>query len=159
MLNLFTKQLHLTQLRRVDRTTMKFGIEARVPFLDYDFARFVRGLPLDYKIHRRADGAVTGKHVLREAYRGRLPDEIVDRKKVPMGEGSGIGDNRPSTGLFDDHADRQLSDKEHGKLVSAYPRVRLKSKEEAYYFSLFLQRFGNLPLAEERPLTNVMATT
>jgi asparagine synthase (glutamine-hydrolysing) len=159
LLNVFTQQLHLTQLRRVDRTTMKFGIEARVPFLDYDFARFIRGLPLDYKVHRRADGSVIGKHALREAYRGRLPDEFVDRKKVPMGEGSGIGDNRPSSGLFDDYADRQLSDKEYVKLVSTYPRFRLKTKEEAYYFSLFLQRFGNLPFAQERPMTNVMATT
>ena len=159
LLELFTDQLHLTQLRRVDRTTMRYRIEARVPFLDDQLTRFIEALPLDHKIHRAADGTVTGKHILREAYRGRLPDEIVDRRKIPMGEGSGIGDNRPTSGLFDDHVGRQLPDEVYSHLVAAHPQFKLKTKEDAYYFSLFHRKFGDLPLAEERPATNVMATT
>jgi asparagine synthase (glutamine-hydrolysing) len=159
LLALFADQLHLTQLQRVDRTTMAFGIEARVPFLDTDFAQFVRSLPLSYKVYRNDRGRVMGKHILREAYRGLLPDAIVDRRKIPMGEGAGIGDNRPSSGLFERHADLSLSDADCARLISSYPRAKLKTKEETYYFSLFLERFGYLPVTENRPVTNVMATT
>ena len=159
LLSLFTRQLHLTQLRRVDRTTMRYGVEARVPFLDDKFAQFVMSLPIDHKIHRDDDGTVVGKYVLREAYRGLLPDEIVDRRKVPMGEGAGIGDNRPTSGLFDDQADFSLSNSDYSTLLQSYPQFKLRTKEEAFYFSLFLTKFGSLPLATERPTTNVMATT
>ena len=76
-----------------------------------------------------------------------------------MGEGSGIGDNRPTSGLFDDHVGRQLPDEVYSHLVAAHPQFKLKTKEDAYYFSLFHRKFGDLPLAEERPATNVMATT
>ncbi len=62
-------------LHAEDRFSMAFGIESRTPFLHRGLVEFASRLP-DHA--RLADGRT--KVVLREAYRGRLPDEIVDRR-------------------------------------------------------------------------------
>lgn len=54
-----------------DRNAMAFSIESRVPFLDYRFAEYVAGLPLDQKIK----SGVT-KRVLRAAINGIVPESI-----------------------------------------------------------------------------------
>ena len=58
-------------LRYEDRNSMRFGIEARVPFLDYRVVEYLASLPLDQKIRR----GVT-KRVLRRAIRGLVPEAI-----------------------------------------------------------------------------------
>jgi len=62
-------------LRREDRNSMAFSIEARVPFLDYRLVEYVFGLPDEWKIH----GTET-KRILREAFRGMLPEKIRQRR-------------------------------------------------------------------------------
>lgn len=54
-----------------DRNSMAFGVESRVPFLDYRVAEYLASLPLDQKIR---DGVT--KHVLRQAIRGLVPESI-----------------------------------------------------------------------------------
>jgi asparagine synthase (glutamine-hydrolysing) len=63
-------------LRYEDRNSMRFGVESRVPFLTPELADFALLLPESYIIGD--DG--TSKHVFREAMRGIVPDEILDRK-------------------------------------------------------------------------------
>ncbi len=58
-----------------DRNSMAFGIEARVPFLDYKMIETGIALPVEAKIK----GGVA-KYVLREAMRGIVPDRILDRR-------------------------------------------------------------------------------
>jgi asparagine synthase (glutamine-hydrolysing) len=158
LLTLFTGQLHRTQLRRVDRTTMAFGIEARVPFLDKRFTDFVFTIPTEFKVRRLSADVIVGKYVLREAYRGLLPQRIVDRRKVPMGEGAGVGDNRPM-GPFHEFCEAALSDDRFAAIRQEFPEFHLRNKEEAYYFDLFHRRYGRLALAGMRPYTNVAKTT
>lgn len=59
-----------------DRNSMAFSIESRVPFLTPAIASFVLSLPEDYLIG--LDG--TSKHVFRQAMRGIVPDQILDRR-------------------------------------------------------------------------------
>jgi asparagine synthase (glutamine-hydrolysing) len=158
LLRVFCAQLHRTQLRRVDRSTMAFGIEARVPFLDRALVRLIQKIPTEYKVYRRTDGRIVGKHVLREAYRNILPDYIVDRRKVPMGEGAGIGDNR-AAGPFFEHCERIVSDNDFYVLKRKYPTFNLRNKEEAHYFSIFKNHLGPLLFAADRPRTNMLQTT
>lgn len=54
-----------------DRNSMAFGVESRVPFLDYRVAEYLASLPLDQKIR---DGVT--KHVLRQAIMGLVPESI-----------------------------------------------------------------------------------
>lgn len=65
-------------LRYEDRNSMRFGVEARVPFLDHRLVEAAAGLPDRLRI----DHGVT-KVVLRRAVRGLVPDEIrLDRRKI-----------------------------------------------------------------------------
>jgi asparagine synthase (glutamine-hydrolysing) len=71
-------------LEKVDRATMAHGLEARVPFLDHDLVDFMVRLPAD----QVTSGGRT-KWLLKQALRGTLPDEILERPKtgfnVPFG--------------------------------------------------------------------------
>jgi asparagine synthase (glutamine-hydrolysing) len=157
LLGAFSRQLHLTQLKRVDRTTMAFGIEGRVPFLDSRLTRLVTAMPTSCKVRRNGSGRYVGKYVLREAYRNLLPDHIVDRRKVPMGEGAGVGDNRP-IGAFYEHARDCVPDRVFESCVNEYQEFGLNNKEEVEYFLIFKETFGPLGLASNRPMTNNLKT-
>ncbi len=67
-----------TLLDRMDRTSMHSGLEARVPFADYKIIEYLWNVPWHMKAK---DGVV--KHILREAGKGFLPEEILFRKKSP----------------------------------------------------------------------------
>ncbi|MBR6150033.1 MAG: asparagine synthase (glutamine-hydrolyzing) [Lachnospiraceae bacterium] len=67
-----------TLLDRMDRTSMHVGLEARVPFADHRIVEYLWNVPWDMKCK---NGVVKG--LLREAARGLLPDEILERKKSP----------------------------------------------------------------------------
>lgn len=70
--------LYLPQdiLAKVDRATMMYSLEARSPFLDRDLVEFVLKLPWQW--HFRG---MTGKRLLRDAMRGRVPDFVWTRRK------------------------------------------------------------------------------
>jgi asparagine synthase (glutamine-hydrolysing) len=63
-------------LRHGDRNSMCWSIESRVPFLTIDMAEFLLSLPEDFLISPQG----RTKHIFREAMRGIVPDEILDRK-------------------------------------------------------------------------------
>lgn len=63
-------------LRHGDRNAMKWSIEGRVPFLTIEIAEFVLSLPEHYLVSKEG----LTKNVFREAMRGIVPDEILDRK-------------------------------------------------------------------------------
>ena len=64
-------------LEKVDRATMTFGIEVRVPFLDTELADYALGLPASQKVR-----GMQKKWILRQALRGVVPDDILDGKKT-----------------------------------------------------------------------------
>lgn len=59
-----------------DKLSMAHSVEARVPFLDNDLVDFVATIPSEFKL---AQGR--SKIVLREALRGLLPQETLNRRK------------------------------------------------------------------------------
>ncbi|MEU4624050.1 N-acetylglutaminylglutamine amidotransferase [Actinoplanes sp. NPDC023801] len=62
-------------VKRVDNMTMAFGLEGRVPFLDHELVEIAAACPPELKLAR------DGKGVLKDAARGLVPDEIIDRPK------------------------------------------------------------------------------
>jgi len=62
-----------------DRMTMAHSIEARVPFTDRRLVDFLARVPPRWKLR-----GLRPKHLLREAMRGRLPDRVLDKKKVGL---------------------------------------------------------------------------
>jgi asparagine synthase (glutamine-hydrolysing) len=63
-------------LVKVDIATMAHGLEARSPFIDHKVMEFAATLPSSMKVRHR-----TTKYILKEAFRTRLPADIIDRPK------------------------------------------------------------------------------
>jgi asparagine synthase (glutamine-hydrolysing) len=63
-------------LMRIDKMSMAHSIETRVPFLDEDVAEFALTIPSELKCR---NGVY--KYILKQAARGIIPDDIIDRKK------------------------------------------------------------------------------
>ncbi len=62
-------------VKRVDNMTMAWGLEARVPFLDHELVELAGRIPAEHKV------AGGGKHVLKEAARRVIPEQVIDRPK------------------------------------------------------------------------------
>ena len=62
-------------VKRVDNMTMAWGLEARVPFMDYQLVEHALSIPPSLKMSEE------GKHPLKQISRGLLPDSVIDRKK------------------------------------------------------------------------------
>lgn len=64
-------------LRRLDNSTMRCSVEARVPFVDHRLVERMAGVPFDF----RMDGGIV-KAPLKRIFSDILPADIVNRKKV-----------------------------------------------------------------------------
>ncbi|QKQ23857.1 N-acetylglutaminylglutamine amidotransferase [Candidatus Ruthia endofausta] len=62
-------------VKRVDNMTMAWGLEARVPFMDYKLVEHALSMPPSLKMLNK------GKHPLKQIARGLLPDSVIDRQK------------------------------------------------------------------------------
>lgn len=67
-----------TLLDRMDRTSMHSGLEARVPFADKRIVEYLYNVPWEMKYKNGVE-----KSLLREAFRGLVPNEVLFRKKSP----------------------------------------------------------------------------
>jgi asparagine synthase (glutamine-hydrolysing) len=79
------RNLHRTELQRVDRVSMGQGVEARVPYLDPVLLELAMQLPHGLKIR---DGQE--KWIMRQAFADALPGYILTRPKNPMSHSSGL---------------------------------------------------------------------
>ncbi|AEV87120.1 asparagine synthase [Actinoplanes sp. SE50] len=68
-----------------DRTAAGNGIEARVPFLDHRLVELVAAVPKQLR-----PALVWDKQILRRAMAGLLPQDVVNRPKVPFFYGDGV---------------------------------------------------------------------
>jgi asparagine synthase (glutamine-hydrolysing) len=82
--------LHHLNLQRADRVSMAHGLEARVPFLALEVLAVAQRVPVEWKL-LGDDGQPQAqeKALLREAFSGWLPDEVLWRRKEQFGDGSG----------------------------------------------------------------------
>ncbi len=67
-------------LTYTDKMSMASGVEVRVPLLDQELVRVAFSLPLGVK-----QRGMQGKWVLKEAMRGILPENVIDRPKTGFG--------------------------------------------------------------------------
>ena len=67
-------------LVKVDRASMFNSLEVRAPFLDYQLANFINTLPINFKLK-----GVKTKYILKKLMEGKLPQDIIYRKKKGFG--------------------------------------------------------------------------
>ena len=63
-------------LARTDKMSMFSAVEARVPLLDKNLVEFAAKIPRKYKV-----SAFNTKIILKEAFRGRIPDFLLSEPK------------------------------------------------------------------------------
>ncbi len=126
--------LHHLNLQRCDRVTMAHGLEARVPFLARDMLAVAQRIPIGWKLLGE-DGQE--KRLLREAFGGWIPEEILWRRKEQFGDGSGTADamNRVTDSLVPD-ADWSAV------RFAGLPAAR--TREELGYQRIFAEHLGGI---------------
>ncbi|MET3008939.1 asparagine synthase B [Stenotrophomonas koreensis] len=134
---------------RANKSMMAWGVEPRVPFLDREFMDVAMAFDARYKMVDKANGGVQRmeKGILRAAFEGYLPDEILWRQKEQFSDGVGYGwiDGLKA------HAESQVSDRELAAADKRFGVNPPQTKEAYYYRSLFEQFFPTPAAAETVP--------
>jgi len=103
-------------LEKVDRATMAFGIESRVPFLDNDLSSYAMDLPSRLKVHGN-----NKKFLLKKALQGIVPDKILNGPKtgfgVPYGHWLATSLYEYTYDIFEDMTSRPYSFFDKSKLL------------------------------------------
>jgi asparagine synthase (glutamine-hydrolysing) len=126
--------LHSYDCLRANKAMMAWGVEARVPFLDLAFMDVAMSMDAT---HKMAGGGRIEKAVLREAFVGSLPDEILWRQKEQFSDGVGYGwiDGLKA------HAESAVSDREFAAAAARFPYNVPATKEAFFYRSVFEKFF------------------
>ena len=129
------RELHMYDVLRADRCISVNSLEARVPFGDLDFVRYVMALDPRLKLNTYGKG----KYLLRHAFEGTglLPDDILWREKAAFSDAVGH-----STGDYlKDYAEQRYTDEEFEKLRQAYRFAQPFTKESLLYRELFERHY------------------
>ncbi|MCX6118856.1 MAG: asparagine synthase B [Proteobacteria bacterium] len=132
-------RLHLFDCLRANKAMAAWGVEARVPFLDKRF------LDVAMSINPQEKLCVNGrieKHILRDAFKGFIPDEILWRQKEQFSDGVGYS----WIDSLKKHAESVVSDGEFSKADKIFPVNTPMSKEAFMYRQMFENHF-KLPSA------------
>ena len=85
-------------LMKQDQMSMSASVESRVPFLDHKLVEFATSLSSHMKLR-----GLTTKYILRRAMKGRLPDEILSRRKMGFPVPLGNWLRGPYSGILDEY--------------------------------------------------------
>lgn len=119
-------------LNYLDKSSMGCGVEARVPFLDFDVVAFARGLDDSY-LYRNSEL----KYLLKKVAERYLPDDLVYRKKTGFG-----GDlSFVLRNSMEDYRNRILTSSARPLFKDKYLLELLSNKSEANYSQLALLSF------------------
>jgi asparagine synthase (glutamine-hydrolysing) len=136
--------LHNYDCLRANKSMMAWGVEARVPFLDLEFLDTAMGMDAR---HKMAGGGRIEKAVIREAFEGALPEQILWRQKEQFSDGVGYG---WIDGLKD-HAEVVVTDAEFATAAERFPHNPPATKEAFLYRRIFEQHFPGAAAAETVP--------
>ena len=132
------RSLHNLNLQRCDRVTMAHAVEARVPFLDRNVIAWALRIPPGEK------QGMPEKKLLREAFTGWLPDELLWRAKAEFGDGSGARD------VLSQAVEATVSDAEFEAERGAVEPA-LRTKEEVAYYRVWREHLQGI--SPERTLS------
>ncbi|MFZ5636760.1 MAG: asparagine synthase B [Pseudomonadota bacterium] len=131
--------LHNYDCLRANKSMMAWGVEPRVPFLDTEFLDVAMKMDARAKMVRPGPngGRPIEKAVLREAFQGYLPDEILWRQKEQFSDGVGYGwiDGLKA------HAEAQVSDADFADAERRFPINTPQTKEAYVYRRIFEDAF------------------
>jgi len=123
-----------TGFQRVDRMFLANSVEGRMPFMNPDLIEYAMGISTSLKLFGPEQ---TSKWILRKSAENMLPEQVVWQPKRKFWEGSGVANTLQ---MF---TEKQISDQEFKLEQEKYPNVKIRTKEELYYFRIFKTFFDN----------------
>ncbi len=124
------RELHMYDVLRADRCISVNSLEARVPFGDIDFVKYV--MSVDPEKKRNIYGK--GKYLLRHAFEGTyLPDNILYREKAAFSDAVG----HSMVDILKEYAERKYSDKDFEDGCKKYDFAKPFTKESLLYRDIF----------------------
>ncbi|MDI6776138.1 MAG: asparagine synthase-related protein [Syntrophales bacterium] len=136
----YMSRMHSAMQFSANKIGDTFAIDIRQPFLDKEFMKFSQGIGLDFKI-KRDKGQTWGKWILRRAFAGVLPEEILWQSKRPLEYGSGMAEMRKVV-------ESRVSDEEFEEGKRRFP-IRFWNKEHFYYYRIYREVVGEIPAPQK----------
>ena len=127
-------KLHLYDCLRANKSLSAWGVEGRVPFLDKEFIDY--SMNLDPKLKMISSDKIE-KHILRESFKGYLPDDILWRQKEQFSDGVGYS----WIDSLKEYADKSIPENDFINRSEIFPVNTPKSKEEFLFRRIFEKHF------------------
>ena len=124
-------EIHMYDVLRADRCISVNSLEARVPFGDLDFVKYVMSIDPSMKMNKYN----MGKYLLRHAFEedNILPYSILMRDKAAFSDAVG----HSMVDYLKDYANNYYTDEEFNKLSSKYSHSKPFTKESLLYREIF----------------------
>ena len=125
------RELHMYDVLRADRCISVHSLEARVPFGDLDFVKYVMSLDPEMKLNKYGKG----KYLLRHAFEkgDYLPHEILWREKAAFSDAVG----HSMVDYLKEYAESQYTEEEFQEGCKKYSHARPFTKESLLYRDIF----------------------
>ncbi|MBQ8164062.1 MAG: asparagine synthase B [Clostridia bacterium] len=124
------KELHMYDVLRADRCISSNSLEARVPFGDLDFVKYVMSVDPEMKMNKYGKG----KYLLRKAFEGDyLPESILYREKAAFSDAVG----HSMVDYLKEYAASVYTDEEYEKKRKKYTYAQPFTKESLLYREIF----------------------
>ena len=125
------RELHMYDVLRADRCISVNALEARVPFGDLDFVKYVMSVPPEKKMNVYGKG----KYLLRMAFKegGYLPESILMREKAAFSDAVG----HSMVDALKEYAEGLYSDAEFEEKRQKYTFAQPFTKESLLYREIF----------------------
>ena len=127
-------ELHMYDVLRADRCISVNSLEARVPFGDLDFVKYVMSLDPEIKLNRYNKG----KYLLRHAFEGDyLPYDILMREKAAFSDAVG----HSMVDYLKEYAETKYTDKVFEEKCKTYRFATPFTKESLLYREIFEEKY------------------
>lgn len=124
------RELHMYDVLRADRCISVNSLEARVPFGDLDFVKYVMAIDPEMKLNKYNKG----KYLLRHAFEGEyLPESILYREKAAFSDAVG----HSMVDHLKEYAESCYTDEEYENGIKRYDHARPFTKESLLYRDIF----------------------
>ncbi len=124
------RELHMYDVLRADRCISVNSLEARVPFGDLDFVKYVMAVDPEMKLNKYNKG----KYLLRHAFEGDyLPNDILYREKAAFSDAVG----HSMVDYLKEYAEEQYTQAEFEEKLAKYTHAAPFTKESMLYREIF----------------------
>jgi asparagine synthase (glutamine-hydrolysing) len=125
--------IHFFDVLRAEKSIAGAGLEARVPFADCEFVELIMSLPSHLKMF---DNVRIEKFLLRKAFTGCLPPDLLWRRKEAFSDGIS-SEERSWYTVIREHVDALYSDEEYRVRRKKFTHMTPYDKESLWYREIF----------------------